>query len=141
MPKPIVVGVDGSEQAEAALRWAVHEGRLRGEPVVALLAWDLLQQVPAITGAAFDPAYDDGAAKAALDAAVDRAVGTSGAGVERRVVCDLPARALIAASADASMIVVGARGLGGFGGLLLGSVSSQTAHHARCPVVIVRPSA
>jgi len=50
---------------------------------------------------------------------------------------DLPARALLTAADGASMLVVGSRGLGGFKGLLLGSVSQQVAHHALCPVLIV----
>jgi nucleotide-binding universal stress UspA family protein len=137
MNKPIVVGVDGSDSAAAALRWAIREGELRRSPVVALSAWDLLHQVP-LEGLAFDPQYDETNARAALDDAVDKATGGVAKEVERRVVCDLPARAIIDASAAASMVVVGARGRGGFLGLLLGSVSSHVAQHAACPVVIVR---
>jgi nucleotide-binding universal stress UspA family protein len=51
----------------------------------------------------------------------------------------LPARALIDASQEGELVVVGSRGLGGFKGLLLGSVAQQVAHHSACPVVIVRP--
>jgi nucleotide-binding universal stress UspA family protein len=48
-----------------------------------------------------------------------------------------PAEVLVAESKDAELLVVGSRGLGGFRGLLLGSVGQQCAHHAACPVVIV----
>jgi nucleotide-binding universal stress UspA family protein len=57
--------------------------------------------------------------------------------VDQIAVDDRPARALIAAAADADLLVVGSRGHGGFAGLLLGSVSQQCAQHAPCPVVIV----
>ena len=50
-----------------------------------------------------------------------------------------PAEILIEASRDADLLVVGSRGLGGFKGLLLGSVSQQCSQHARCPIVIVGP--
>ena len=54
-----------------------------------------------------------------------------------RVVNDLPARALLEAGKGAWTLVLGSRGLGGFKGLLLGSVSQQVVHHASCPVLIV----
>jgi len=73
-----------------------------------------------------------------LAGAVERAVGADpGVPIDLVTVCNLPARALLEQGAGADLLVVGARGLGGFRGLLLGSVSQQVVHHATCPVVIV----
>lgn len=129
----IVVGVDGSDNAQRALRWAVEEARVRGVPVRVVTAWSYLQQPEG-----FDPSWGEAGARRILDGAID-ALGAAAEGVEleRVVVCDLPARAVLDAARDAELLVVGARGLGGFRGLLLGSVSQQVAHHASCPVVIV----
>jgi nucleotide-binding universal stress UspA family protein len=134
----IVIGIDGSPGSAVALRWAVREAEFRQAKVTALLAWGLLDQHHA-TGEEFDPAYDSRDAAEALAAVVTAAVGPDVAGtITERVVCDLPARALIDASETADLVVVGARGLGGFRRLLLGSVSEQVLHHARCPVAVVR---
>jgi nucleotide-binding universal stress UspA family protein len=121
-----------------ALRWAVDEARLRSAALVAVLVWGWLNQHPLPGGPEFDPSYDAAAARQALDAFVDRAVGPDANEVGRRVVNDLPARALLVEARDADLLVVGARGLGGLRGLLLGSVSQRCAHLAMVPVAIVR---
>lgn len=137
--QPIVVGLDGSSHGEAALRWALPEAGRHGVPIVAVMAWTYLDQHHAGDGGGFDPAYGEEQARAALRATVERAVGPAEAeGVEQRVVCDLPARALLAAGGDAGLLVVGARGLGGFKALLLGSVTERVLEHAPCPVAVVR---
>ena len=136
----IVVGVDGSEHAAGALRWARREARLHGHELTAVLAWGLFDQLHAGGEPCFDPDYGPADAAAALAAAVEQAVGADAAAeINRTAVCDLPARALLNAAQDADMLVVGPRGLGRVRGLLLGSVSQACLHHAPCPVAIVRP--
>ncbi len=137
----IVVGVDASESSEAALAWALREGAVRGDPVQVLAAWSYLDQT-AVTGHDFTADFDEADALDAVHAIVEkvRAEVSTAAGVEvqETAVCDLPARALLEAAANADLLVVGARGVGGFTGLLLGSVSQQCVHHSPCPVVVVR---
>ncbi|MDP1804430.1 MAG: universal stress protein [Acidimicrobiales bacterium] len=131
MTAVVVVGVDGSEQARRALTWAAEEAKLRGARLRVVHVWSYLAQ----TGEAFDPTYGDDDARRLLQEAV--AGLDDGVDIELTAVCDLPARGLLDSSRDADLLVVGARGMGGFGGLLLGSVSQQVAQHAPCPVVIV----
>jgi nucleotide-binding universal stress UspA family protein len=134
----IVVGVDGSDGAAGALRWALDEGARRGWAVTALMAWTYLDQHHPGGVERFDPEYGASDALAALDHHVVAALGDRAAAVGRRVVCDHPSSALVEASVEADLLVVGARGLGGFAGALLGSVSSACVHHATCPVAVIR---
>jgi len=130
----VAVGIDGSDGSLHALRWALQEARLRGARLRAVLAWSYLDQPPD----GFDPAYSEDDARRQLDQAlVAGAVDADGVEIERVVVCGLPSRALLDAARDADLLVVGSRGLGGFKGLLLGSVSQQVTQHAQCPVVVV----
>ena len=136
----IVVGVDGSEHSAAALRWAAREAELHGGQLTAVLVWDLFNQRHPDGTRRFDPEYDEAHADAALLAAIEAALGPeAAASVVRRPVCDVPAQGLIEAAKGAALLVVGARGLGGFRGLLLGSVSQQCLHHAPGPIAIVHP--
>ncbi|HVM09344.1 MAG TPA: universal stress protein [Acidimicrobiales bacterium] len=136
----IVVGVDESDGAAAALRWALREGDLHGATVVAVLAWGLLDQHRAGGDAEFDPDYGADDADEALRAIVAGAAGDDAAAtIELQAVCDVPAKALLAAAEGADLLVSGARGLGGFRGLLLGSVSQHLLHHSKVPIAIVRP--
>lgn len=135
----IVVGVDGSDHGAVALRWAEREARLREGELVAVLAWDLFNQTHADGSRRFDPDYDESSADAALLAVLESTLGAdAAASVTRRPICDLPAKALLDEAQDADLLVVGARGLGGFRGLLLGSVSQQCLHHATGPIAIIR---
>jgi nucleotide-binding universal stress UspA family protein len=137
----IVVGVDGSDPSKEALRWALEEARLRRSSLRAVNAW-LYPQIGGrgyIPSELLDPELLRKTAQERLDGLVDEVVGES-PGVElERVVREGPAaQVLVEAAEQAELLVVGSRGHGGFAGLLLGSVSQQCAHHAPCPVVIVR---
>ena len=135
----IVVGMDGSTKAAEALRWAVEEGTVRLLPVTAVMAWSLLDQHHVDDSIEFDAGYSETDAVAALAHYVEEAVGSTAAStVWKEVVCERPAAGLLATAADAALLVLGPRGLGGFRGLLLGSVSQHCLHHASSPVAIVR---
>jgi nucleotide-binding universal stress UspA family protein len=133
----VVVGVDGSACGHEALTWAIAEAAARQQPLIAVAAWSWLDQPNK-----FDPDFGATDVTAMAETAVARArhevSGGADVDIEIRPVNDLPARALVEASSDASLLVVGSRGLGGFRGLLLGSVSNNCVHHAHCPAVVVR---
>jgi nucleotide-binding universal stress UspA family protein len=132
----VVVGIDGSDGSRRALEWAASEARLRGARLRVVLAWSYLDQPG---GKEFDPSFGEDDARRMLDEAI-AGLGAAAVGVdiEPVTVNDLPARGLLdAAGPDPDLLVVGARGRGGFQGLLLGSVSQQVAQHASSPVVIV----
>jgi nucleotide-binding universal stress UspA family protein len=137
----IVVGVDESDGAAAALRWALDEARRREATLDVVHAWQ--QFIPALVPGAVAIEPDRNALKAAagelVTKMVDNVVGPHDAKVTVRLELGegSPADVLVKAAAEADLLVVGSRGRGGFAGLLLGSVSQQCAHHAPCPVVIV----
>jgi nucleotide-binding universal stress UspA family protein len=137
----IVVGIDGSQGARRALEWAVAEAKLRDAHLVVIHAWLEPAAVAVgsvITAGGVEPEiFEDTAWRIMTDVLAE--VDTAGLpqGMESHVIAGGPARALLDAAKDADLIVVGSRGLGGFSGLLLGSVSQQVAHHATCPVVII----
>ena len=77
-------------------------------------------------------------AREVLERAAAAAPSTEGLEVEWLGIPGNPSEVLIEASRGASLLVVGSRGLGGFMGLMIGSVSNQCVHHADCPVLVVR---
>ncbi|HEY3908093.1 MAG TPA: universal stress protein [Streptosporangiaceae bacterium] len=138
----IVVGVDGSPASAAALRWAVHEGEITGDTVEAVIAWHYPIAAGGYGWAPMVVEYDldlRPIAEKALTEAIDKAAGPDpGVTIERRVAEGDASTVLTGASADADLLVVGSRGHGTFTDALIGSVSQNCAHHAKCPVVIVR---
>lgn len=131
----VVVAVDGSPASRRALRRAAEEAAAHDATLEVVLAWGLLDQPG---GKDFDPQFDEPDARAVLDGIVTAELGDARPDdLVLRVVNDLPARAVLAVAKGAWLVVLGNRGLGGFKGLLLGSVSQQVVHHSPCPVLIV----
>jgi len=134
----IIVGVDGSENSNRALNWALDEAEHHGMTLVLVHGVELGLSVAEPYGGGYVLEQLQESGRLALDEAEQRAA-ERGVKVERRLETGSAAYALIEASKGAAMLVVGSRGHGGFAGLLLGSVSAACVHHAHCPVVVIRP--
>ena len=137
----IVVGVDGSEHSQRSLEWAMKEAGLRHTPLTVLAVHPVAMSTWTQTPLTYpQDAADEERARAAAQEGADKAaalLGEEAPAVTVRSVSGSPATELIKAGADADLLVVGARGNGGFARLLMGSVSAQVTHHAPCPVVVV----
>ncbi|MGW0432796.1 universal stress protein [Micromonospora sp. NPDC003197] len=138
---PVVVGVDGSARSAAAVAFAAEEAAQRGVELVAVHTYR--EPVSLGPGDMLPLVYDVDALRVEEGQVLAEAVaGLADSYPDLRVVQRLvqgrAAPALIKEAATAQLVVVGARGRGGFTGLLLGSVSQSVLHHAECPVVIVR---
>jgi nucleotide-binding universal stress UspA family protein len=142
MNRPVVVGVDGSSSSLTAAEHAARAAVRRSRPLhlvhgylhplgygVPLNPYDL--GVPGPTEAAQQMLDQLAAELTERHPAVD---------VQVRQVAGGPAATLVEESRRADLVVVGSRGVGGFAGLLLGSVSGQVAQHAHCPVLVIRPA-
>ncbi|BCB75094.1 universal stress protein [Phytohabitans flavus] len=135
--RPIVVGYDASEGAEAALGWALDEGWRTGAPVLLVYVFEWLGPVGPIPA----PRPDDGAERI-VSARVGRARTSHPQVTVAGTVASGPATAvLVDRSEQARLMVLGSRGHGGFTGLLLGSTSINVSAHAHSPVVVVRQTA
>jgi nucleotide-binding universal stress UspA family protein len=140
----IIVGIDGSQHSQRALEVAITEAALRHVPLTVLTVHQVVAGYSG-HGVAYpgDDALADKARQAAqeeVDGVLAKVGDSRPPSVTVRGVSGLPAEAILNAAKDADMIVVGARGAGGFSRLLVGSVSSQVAHHAHIPVLIVPPA-
>ena len=140
----IVVGVEGSGYARAALIWALEEAHHRGAVIEVVTCYSPTY-VPAAPDLGYVPldSFDLAAEVEKMQGEViESAIEASDFGDEveiRRVLQKgRPADTLMTAAKGATMLVVGNRGRGGFAGLRLGSVSQAIAHHSPCPLVIVR---
>jgi nucleotide-binding universal stress UspA family protein len=136
---PVVVGVDGSPTSEAALAFAFDAAATREAPLIAVHAW-----WPTAFEDVVDPMVGWDAVAGEEDAALaERLAGWvqkyPDVAVRRVAVRSAPTRALVDASQEAQLVVVGSRGRGNATGLLLGSVSHGVLHGSHCPVAIVRP--
>ena len=139
----IVVGVDGSPTSKLALRWAIRQARLTGAAIDAVIAW---QHPEAMTGHAWvmnvvdddEPGFDVMAEQELTQAISETAGPEPDVTINPVVIRGYPAEVLLDAAESADLLVVGSRGRGGFASALLGSVSQDCAHHATCPLVIIR---
>jgi len=137
----IVVGVDGSPGARAALGWAADEARARGWPLHVLFAWNGIGVRVAKESGWVKAVTEDLERDAAEELVHSEVTAVLGAEPDVEVVeRPMPGEAaevLIEASRDADLLVVGSRGEGGFAGLRLGSVSQKCTMHSHCAVVVV----
>ncbi|HEY3293053.1 MAG TPA: universal stress protein [Candidatus Nanopelagicaceae bacterium] len=133
----IVVGIDGSDSSKNALRWAVRLAPSLGATIHAIVAWEY-PIVFGLEGGVPGVWKPDETAKEILNHTLDSVFGKERpAGFKGSISQGHPTFVLLDASKDAEMLIVGSRGLGGFSGLLLGSVSSSCAERAECPVLVV----
>jgi nucleotide-binding universal stress UspA family protein len=135
----IVVGVDGSPGAAAALAWALAEARTHGAEL-SVVSGFAYTDVVGVPGAMW-PVDSYETLEAEARALVAEMVSDAGAAddphVETRALFGNPAELLLDAARSADLLVVGSRGRGGFAGLLLGSVSQKCVTHGPCPVAVV----
>ena len=136
----IVVGVDGSDQSKLALRWAATLSGWTGARIDAVTAWHIPASFGWTPGSSYVPPemhpQDD--AERMLKDVLAEVLDADPVVKVNTVVCEgNAAQVLVEHSSQSSMLVVGSRGHGGFAGLLLGSVSSHCAEHAKCPVLVV----
>jgi nucleotide-binding universal stress UspA family protein len=139
MSKPVVVGVDGSDTAEHAVRWAAKEAAYRGVPLrlvhscLVIEAYTPAKLPVSVSEALVDQGREwlRHAAELAQEAAPDVIVSA-------HLDHGAAAASLIAESESAGLVVLGSRGLGGFTGLVVGSVALALSTHGHCPIVVVR---
>jgi nucleotide-binding universal stress UspA family protein len=136
----IVVGVDGSGHSRKAMERAAAEAAVHGVPLTVLVIHQAVRDVYGSASHYADDAAMTEKAKEAAQAETDQVLAAAAAkpaSVTVTAVHGLPVDELVKASEGADMVVLGRRGMGGFTRLLMGSVSSQVAQHAQCPVLIV----
>jgi len=139
----IIVGVDGSGHSQRALEWAMKEAALRHAPLTVLTVHQAIRgYYGGVSSFPEDPELTE-KARMAAQAEADQVLAGLGdsrpESVTVQAVNSFPVEELVNASKDADLIVLGSRGAGGFARLMLGSVSSQVAQHAHCPVTIIPP--
>jgi nucleotide-binding universal stress UspA family protein len=137
----ITVGVDGSGHSERALEWAMREAAIRRAPLTVLTVHEVAVSwtTHPIVMEADEPLVEKerGAAEDLVAKVRGQLGGAAPDSVSVQAVSGVSASVLIEASKDSDLVVVGARGRGGFAELLLGSIADKVVHHAACPVVVV----
>lgn len=135
LARGIVVGVDGSRSALAAVRWAAAEAARRGVEL------DLVQVLPRADSSSLEPGHPQGRARALLYRGMAAALAVAPAvSVSMATVCGKVGPALVSYAAGATLLVVGSNGPGGPIPLSVGRVLAEVTAHAECPVIIVPPT-
>ncbi len=135
----VVVGVDGSDESVAALRWAGEYAAATGAKLRAILAWHYPAAVgPAPVGVAPPVITEEVRQNMATALAEAVARANPGAPVDQVIGYGHPVQVLVEASKEADLLVVGRRGHAAITGMLVGSVSIHCVTHAHCPVVVVQ---
>jgi nucleotide-binding universal stress UspA family protein len=133
---PVLLGIDGSPSSEDATALAFDEASRRGVDLVALHAWSDVGVLP-ILGMDWHRYEDEG-----HEILGERLAGWQeqypDVRIQRRIVCDQPARWLVDESQKAQLVVIGSHGRGGFSGMMLGSVGAKVAQASHAPVIVVR---
>lgn len=140
----VIVGVDGSPGSDRALDWALRRASASRAPVHAVRTWAPLRMPvlkavgwSASQGGEVQGRHEQEEAQGQLDRALERRPLPPGVAAHASALEGSPAGRLVEAAAGAELLVVGSRGMGGFARMLMGSVSTQCAEHATCPVVVV----
>ncbi|WP_245645944.1 universal stress protein [Pseudonocardia acaciae] len=135
---PVLVGVDGSPDSEAAVAFAYEAASVRGVPLVAVHTWSDLMFDSRVSPLIDWEALETGE----RELLAERLAGWTGkypdGQVRRLVLRGLAAHALVDRADRAQLLVVGSRGRGHLAGLMFGSVSHAVLHRAPCPVAVVR---
>jgi nucleotide-binding universal stress UspA family protein len=134
------VGTDGSQESRRAVEWAAREAVLRATTLSIVAVPELPSRMTATPAVPGTVSYlvEESMSQALAGAARQAAEQQPGLAIETHLVAGAPAEVLSGAGQDASMLVLGSRGAGGFSAMILGSVSRYVATHAPVPVVVVR---
>jgi len=142
MSKGVVVGYDGSDASRDAVQWAAADAVARDAELLIIAAASVPMSASPMSFGVLSPnAIDDMLARVGShveEQAAELAAVYPGLAARGKAVMGGASGALVDASEDADVVVVGSRGMGGFKGLLVGSVGVQVAEHAHCPAVVVR---
>ena len=138
MVRTVVAGLDGSSESRAAAEWAAREAKLRGLPLKIVHVWEPVPEPMAqapLLGAETQQHWSERVPREAAEGIRLRHPGVE---VTTEHLTGGSADTLVKAAADAELLVLGSRGLSGFGGFMVGSVGLSVVAHAERPVVLVR---
>lgn len=138
----VVVGVDGSPHSLKALEWAFEQASYTGSALHVLHSWEIpptwsMVEVPSYEPEVLIRDYGNAELRETSEAMAGFREDFPDVKVRQEVMKGSPVKSLVKASQNAALLVVGSRGLGGFRGLLLGSVSHAVVHKAACSVAVV----